>query len=135
MARKNTQVIVGVVIIAISLIAAIYSLQDSVTPYSTVSDIVGKGDNMIGKRFHVNGTVVNDTIDWSQEDMLLKFKLTDNVSMMDVEYSRPAPNNFEDGRMVVVEGMYNEDRVFEAREILVKCPSKYAPDESYDTEE
>ena len=134
MARKNTRVIVGVVIIAISLVAAIYSLQGSVTPYSTVSDIVDGGDDMVGKKFHVNGTVMNDTIGWSQEDMLLKFKLTDDVSVMDVEYSRPAPNNFEDGRVVVVEGMYTEDRVFEAREILVKCPSKYAPDENYSGE-
>ncbi|MDY6964953.1 MAG: cytochrome c maturation protein CcmE [Halobacteriota archaeon] len=132
---KKTQLIVGIVVIVVSLIAAIYSLQSSVTPYITVTNLVNGGDETMGRAYHVNGTVVDGSIDWDRDNMLLTFKVTDEQEMMDIEYPRSAPNNFEAGRMVVVSGIYSEDKVFEADEILVKCPSKYAPDESYDINE
>ena len=131
MVKKNISLMIGVLVIVISLVVAAYSLQGSVTVYKTVSEIALSGDDMIGRPYHVNGTVVNGTINWNVNEMLLTFKITDDVEIINVEYPKPAPNNFEDGRTVVVSGIYTKDKVFEANEILVKCPSRYAPDESY----
>jgi len=43
-----------------------------------------------------------------------------------VEYDGPRPGNFDDVTKVVAIGMYQPQRdTFEARELLVKCPTKY----------
>ena len=41
-----------------------------------------------------------------------------------VHYANPKPANFEDAERLVVRGSTKGD-IFEARHILVKCPSKY----------
>ena len=41
-----------------------------------------------------------------------------------VQYNNPKPANFEEAEQVVVQGR-TEDGVFVAKNILVKCPSKY----------
>ena len=41
-----------------------------------------------------------------------------------VRYNNPKPANFEEAEQVVVQGR-SQDGVFEAENILVKCPSKY----------
>lgn len=41
-----------------------------------------------------------------------------------VEYPNPKPANFEDAEQLVIMGRMQND-VFQAREILMKCPSKY----------
>lgn len=43
---------------------------------------------------------------------------------MKVVYNGPIPNNFESATSVVITGKY-EHGIFQAREILTKCPSKY----------
>lgn len=135
MVKRNISLIIGVIVIVVSLAVAAFALQGSVSVYKTVSEIVLGGDDVIGRPYNVNGTVVNGSIDWDQDNMELTFKVTDDNEIMDVTYPKPAPNNFEDGRMVVVSGSYTRDKVFEANQILVKCPSKYAPDESYSNDE
>ncbi|NTV46905.1 MAG: cytochrome c maturation protein CcmE [Chlorobiales bacterium] len=42
-----------------------------------------------------------------------------------VIYNNGKPNNFEQASSIVVQGKYVDDGTFEARDILVKCPSKY----------
>ncbi len=135
MVKKNISLIIGVIVIVACLAVAAYTLSGSVTVYKTVSEISLGGSDVIGKPYNINGTVVNGSIDWDKDDMVLTFKLTDEKEIINVKYPKPAPNNFEDGRTVVVYGVYTKDRVFEANQILVKCPSKYAPDESYSTNE
>jgi len=68
--------------------------------------------------------VVEGSVDWHPKEILLTFKLTDGSETVDVEYRGSIPNNFEEGKMVVVGGVYDMN-LLRADEILVKCPSKY----------
>jgi len=135
MAKRNISLIIGVIVIVACLAVAAYTLSGSVTVYKTVSEISLGGSDVIGKPYNINGTVVNGSIDWDKDELILTFKLTDEEETIDVKYPKPAPNNFENGRTVVVYGVYTKDKIFEANQILVKCPSKYAPDESYSSDE
>ena len=50
----------------------------------------------------------------------------DGGDQMRIEYSGPKPANFDNVTKVVAIGTYNpEKQVFLAKELLVKCPSKY----------
>ncbi len=45
--------------------------------------------------------------------------------MLPVVYKGVKPDTFEQGESVVAEGRLGSDGVFQASNILVKCPSKY----------
>lgn len=56
---------------------------------------------------------------------LFSFYMTDAYGVeLKVVYKGSMPNNFETATSVVVTGKYH-DGVFEANDILTKCPSKY----------
>ena len=79
-----------------------------------------------GSRAHVVGEWVKDQhFEYNPERNRFSFMMKDSQgSVMQVVYNNPKPANFEDAESVVVEGRMNGD-VFEAENILVKCPSKY----------
>ncbi|MBW2174847.1 MAG: cytochrome c maturation protein CcmE [Deltaproteobacteria bacterium] len=61
-----------------------------------------------------------------QNNMLVFTLREDSGDEMAVEYDGHKPANFDDATKVVSTGKYNEKRrVFVARELLVKCPTKY----------
>ena len=119
---KKTQTIIGVIVIILCIVGVGMALKGSVVPYITVTEL--KSGDYAGEYVQVNGTVVDGSVDWHPKDILLNFKLTDGRETIDVEYRASIPNNFEEGKMVVVGGIY-EANLFRAEEILVKCPSKY----------
>ncbi len=121
--KKETRIAIGVGIILVCLLVLGLTLKGSVVPYITVSEL--KSGDYMGKYIQVNGTVVEGSVEWHPKDVLLTFRLTDGKETVNVSYNGSIPNNFQEGKMVVVGGTY-EDGLFKADEILVKCPSKYA---------
>jgi cytochrome c-type biogenesis protein CcmE len=71
----------------------------------------------------VAGTVANDTItrDTSQS---VHFTINDGAHDMSVVYAGTLPDTFHADAQIVVEGHLAND-VFQADQVLVKCPSKY----------
>ncbi|OFV67616.1 MAG: CcmE/CycJ protein [Candidatus Syntrophoarchaeum caldarius] len=120
--NKQTRLAIGAIIIVLCLIGLGLTLKGSVVPYITVSEL--KSGDYVGEHIQINGTVVTGSVEWHPKDVLLTFQLTDGHEVVNVEYRGSIPNNFEEGKMVVVGGVYERD-LFEADEILVKCPSKY----------
>jgi cytochrome c-type biogenesis protein CcmE len=52
--------------------------------------------------------------------------MTDGKEEVAVLYAGLMPDAFADGREVVVEGTYYQDRrILEASKLVTKCPSKY----------
>ena len=114
--------IIGGVVIFLALAMAMYSFQSTLTSYVTVSeakasnrpvqvaDIVGKG---------------TDRYDLKSNNLLFTLR-EDGGDEMKVEYDGPRPGNFDNVTKVVAIGKYEPKReVFLAKELLVKCPTKY----------
>ncbi len=59
----------------------------------------------------------------------VRFTLTDGYEAIAVQYSGALPQNFDEGRDVVVVGSLKGGDALEASKILVKCPSKYEGEE------
>lgn len=116
--------IIAIVIIAVSIGALVGSLYDS----STYADL-DQALSHPGKEFHVVGT-----LDRSQEIVYepgLNASLT-TFSMRDLEgktckvhLAKAKPQDFERSERLVLIGKANENGEFEARDMLMKCPSKY----------
>lgn len=80
-----------------------------------------------GAQAHVVGTWVKEqAFAYDQQANVFSFHMKDqNGKVIKVVYNNLKPANFEDAEQVVVEGKMLADGQFEAKHILVKCPSKY----------
>lgn len=116
--------IIAIVIIAVAIGALVGSLSDS----STYADLELAMANP-GKEYHVVGV-----LDRSQEvvyEPSLNASLT-TFTMQDLEgrscrvyLSKAKPQDFERSERIVLIGTANANGEFEARDMLMKCPSKY----------
>lgn len=84
-----------------------------------------------GHKAHVVGTWAKDRpVQYDPNQNLFVFFMADEQgNVRRVHYANPKPPNFEDAERLVVEGQVRGD-VFEASNILVKCPSKYNDERS-----
>jgi cytochrome c-type biogenesis protein CcmE len=118
---KKSYVIGGIVIV-LAMVMAMYSFQSTLTSYVSVSE--AKASN---RPVQVAGIVVEGSDKYDLESNNLLFTLReDSGEEMKVEYDGPRPGNFDNVTKVVAIGKYEpKRRVFQARELLVKCPTKY----------
>lgn len=114
--------IIGGVVIVLAMAMAMYSFQSTLTSYVSVSE--AKASN---RPVQVAGIVVEGTDRYDLDSNNLLFTLReDSGDEMKVEYDGPRPGNFDNVTKVVAIGKYEPKRkVFLARELLVKCPTKY----------
>ena len=77
-------------------------------------------------RAHVVGTRAEERpTHYNRSDNVFTFYMKDQTGAVHkVHYSGPRPANFQNATQVVVEGKMG-NRAFQARNILMKCPSKY----------
>jgi cytochrome c-type biogenesis protein CcmE len=115
---------VGGAIIVVVLSWLIFSnIQGASAPYLTVEQLLAQEPSE--RLVRVSGLVVGDTIDWDAQHLVLRFQVADEGGSIPVIYEGVRPDMFRDGAQVVVEGKQSSSGVFEAKTLLLKCPSKY----------
>ncbi|MBN1848857.1 MAG: cytochrome c maturation protein CcmE [Deltaproteobacteria bacterium] len=123
MSKKiNKSHIIGIIVIIIALAMAMYSFRSSLTNYVSVYEAKA-GKNTV----QVAGILVRDTAHYDTRNHHLIFTLReDGGDEMVVEYGGPRPADLEGTSKIVVIGKYNtEKQTFVAKELLLKCPTKY----------
>jgi len=118
--KKGT--LLAIAAIAVFAALGVYSFKKSLTPYVPFAQARATQGIV-----QVAGTLVKGTPRFTEEDKSLHFTLQekDGAERMDVAYAGAKPLNFEDATSIVAIGTY-DGKVFTARQLLVKCPSKYA---------
>lgn len=123
----NTNTILGVVLIAgaAALGATLMTeVEDNTVYYYSVSE-AQSAEVRAQPSVRMSGNVVTGTVDRIPEQQFVSFAITDSLGVTAmVSYTGPIPDIFRDGVEVVVEGRF-ENGVFEASNLLAKCPSKY----------
>jgi cytochrome c-type biogenesis protein CcmE len=112
----------AIIVLAVGYLI-VSSIGGSTAYYLTVEEVKAKGPS--GQTVRVAGTVMGETIEWSAEELKLRFKIADDSGSLAVIYNGPRPDMLRDGSEAVVEGRYIEGESFEASNLLLKCPSKY----------
>ena len=121
---KRTKLIVGGIVVAIVVGYLIVSAaQGSAAYYMTVQELEARGPS--NRNVRVAGTVVDGSIVWDPRALQLHFEMADGSGQLPVTYNGARPDMFLDGAELVIEGHLTPDGVFEARTIILKCPSKY----------
>ncbi|MBN1642649.1 MAG: cytochrome c maturation protein CcmE [Anaerolineae bacterium] len=121
---KGMRFLIGGLVILAALGYLIYSAASgSAAYYVTIDELAEQG--AARRNVRVAGYVVGESIVWEARDMRLRFDMVDESGRLPVVYNGARPDMFRDGAEVVVEGKLGEEGVFEARSMLLKCPSKY----------
>lgn len=126
---KKRYIIGGVILVAAVGYLLYMALGSSTIYYVTVSELLDGGSNTYDTNIRVAGKVADGSIAWNAEELELGFAVVEGGASLPVIYEGTRPSSFKAGADVVVEGQYHPDRIFRATSVLLKCPSKYLPEE------
>jgi cytochrome c-type biogenesis protein CcmE len=101
--------------------------QSSAAYYYSPTQLLDKGSSVYNKVVRVNGNVAPGSVQQKSGDINLKFVVSDGGNTLPVVYQGVVPDTFLEGSPVVVEGSLDAGGVFQAKTLMVKCPSKYTP--------
>lgn len=127
--RKKTQILVGLsIIVGAVLFLLISSFSQTSVYYYTVDEL--ESINLRpDQRIRVSGKLVKNSISYDPSGPELKFVIQsqDGNFRLNVVYHDVMPDNFMRSEEVVATG-FLRGSLFEAEQLLIKCPSKYEPE-------
>jgi len=116
----------------------------------TVDEVKAEGAGVIGKSLRLSGAVIGDTIEYDADTLTLTFEVAhvpgDNADIeaqgglgevlraavedptrarVKVLYVGPKPDLLRSEAQAIMTGKIGSDGVFQADELLLKCPTKY----------
>lgn len=140
----------GLLIVAAVIYLIVSSTQASAQYFFTISELENKGSSVIGKDMRISGAVIGDTIQYDPQNFTLSFTIADipgdnkvieaqgglakvlHEAVIDpsrphlqVVYSGVKPDLLRDEAQAIITGKMGQDGVFQANELLLKCPTKY----------
>ncbi|MCY4095498.1 MAG: cytochrome c maturation protein CcmE [Gammaproteobacteria bacterium] len=108
---------------------AFYAMQQNLE-FFYLPDRVVSGEAPTGKTIRAGGMVVEGSIDRSNEDLSVRFELSDMAgSSFPVVYEGLLPNLFVEGQGAIVSGTLDESGLFYADQVLAKHDENYMPPE------
>ena len=122
--------ILFIFLLLISVILSIFlilkSLEENVVYFLSPSEIKSLTE-IKNKKIRIGGMVKENSIVVDSEN--IKFIVTDLKNEINVIYSGPVPNLFEEGKGVVAEGFLKDKSFLIAEKILAKHDENYMPPE------
>lgn len=120
---KARYIIALAIIIGFVIYGAV-SLKTSLTPYVSFAEAKSSPQTV-----QVMGELEKSATRYDTTVGLLYFTLKDkHGDLLEISYKGVKPGNFDQATQIVAIGDY-KDKVFQADQLLVKCPSKYQGEE------
>lgn len=140
----------GLLIVAAVIYLIISSTQASAQYFLTVDELLAKGDSVSGRDLRISGAVIGDSIQYDSQTLTLRFDVAhvpgDNSEIeangglakvlhdavedqsrnrLSVVYNGVMPDLLRNEAQAIMTGRVGSDGVFQAEELLLKCPTKY----------
>lgn len=140
----------GALIIAAVIYLIVSSTQTSAQYFLTVSELNEESAAMVGKEVRVSGAILGDSIKYDAQTLTLEFTvvhipgdnneitamgglavvlhaatLDSTLPRMQVVYHGVKPDLMRNEAQAIMTGRVGADGVFQADELLLKCPTKY----------
>jgi cytochrome c-type biogenesis protein CcmE len=117
--------------------------------FMTVDELVSREAELVGQNARISGVVIGDTIEYDGQTLSFEIAhIPDSAADIDDEgglaevlhqaanvegsnrveivlYDEPKPDLLDHEAQAIVTGKLNSDGVFEADELLLKCPTRY----------
>jgi len=143
--------LIGGLLIVAAVAYLIFSATNANAQYFlTVEELHARGQAMAGKDVRISGAVIGSTIQYDPQSLTLAFTVAqvpgDNKEIdaqgglaavlhaavidpakprLQVVYHGPRPDLLKDEAQAIMTGRLGADGVFQASELLLKCPTKY----------
>ncbi|MEP6756078.1 MAG: cytochrome c maturation protein CcmE [Chthonomonadales bacterium] len=117
---------IAFLVVGACMFISLYAFSDAMAQHTTISQAVAKPGVML----QVPGKIIKETVQYDSLKGRLQFNISepnDPTKVMTIVYSEPKPENFDAATSVEAVGEYR-DGAFHAKNLLVKCPSKYNDD-------
>ncbi len=125
--RKLKYLLAGGIVV-LALAGMMYSaVTESMVYFYTPSELIQKKGSVTGKALRVGGLVVDGSVKWDPQALLLTFQLTDGQGTVFVRHKGTAPDLFKEGVGAVVEGTWTRDGYFRSSNIMAKHSEEYKP--------
>ena len=140
----------GLLILAAVIYLIVSATQANAEFFMTVNELKSKGNSLVGRSLRISGAVIGDTIQYDPQTMNLTFEIAhvpgDNAAIemggglaavlhaavtdsmrarLTIVYNGPKPDLLRNEAQAIVTGHLDEDGIFLADELLLKCPTKY----------
>jgi cytochrome c-type biogenesis protein CcmE len=123
--KAIVKIAVGVVVIGGGVGYFMYqAMQSSWAYYYSVDEFSAAADRQ-EQSFRLAGRVKPGSVVRDMENVTLRFTLAGAQAELPVQYEGVTPDNFTEGREVVVEGRLAPGGVFQADLLMTRCESKY----------
>jgi cytochrome c-type biogenesis protein CcmE len=133
MTRKQRRLaLIGTALAVLGIAAALVltALRESIVFFNSPSDVVEKQIGP-GTRIRLGGLVQPGSI-VREQNMAVRFEVTDGKSAIRVNYTGLLPDLFREGQGVVAEGALDVTGAFKADSVLAKHDETYMPKEVAD---
>ena len=151
MKKTSQKTIIAVLVIAAALVALLIATTRSSTQYFlTVSELQENQAEMVGRNVRMSGVVLGDTIVYNPNTLDLTFEVAQipgdhrvikemggmafvleqaaadpTLPRITIHYNGVKPDILKHEAQAIVSGSLDANGVFQAKELLLKCPSKY----------
>ena len=148
---SRAKFMIGGIMIAVAIIYLIASSTKATKQYyMTIDELIAKGETIVDRDIKISGVIIGDTIEYDAQTLTLWFTIVNvpadfdevqraggvmevqqqaiadpNASRLEVEYIGPRPDLLRHGAQAIITGRLDEDGVFYADELLLKCPTRY----------
>jgi len=148
--QRTKFILGGLLILAAVVYLIVSSTQASQEYFMTVDELKAEGASVVGKSVRLSGAVIGDSIQYDAENLSLTFDIVhvtgDNNEIeaqgglaevlhqavtdtsrkrITVHYVGPQPDLLRNEAQAIITGKLGEDGVFQAEELLLKCPTRY----------
>jgi cytochrome c-type biogenesis protein CcmE len=143
-------IIGGLAILGAVIFLGINAMKAGAEYFYTIDELYSQGQSVVGKPLRISGAVIGDTIQYDPETLTLTFTVahipadnqlleeegglaealhaavTDSTrNRLQVVYIGPKPDLLQDEAQAIMTGKLDENGVFQAEELLLKCPTRY----------
>ncbi len=150
-AGGRAKFIIGGLLIVVAVVYLIVSsLQSSSQYFLTVKELQDKGAAITGRDVRVSGAIIGNTIQYDSKTLTLRFTVANipgdqkeidrlgglakvlhlavtdpTAPRLQVVYQGVKPDLMRDEAQAIMTGKMDSNGVFQASELLLKCPTKY----------
>ena len=118
-------ILLTLVIILSAVLLILYNTRENVSYFYTPSEI-DKSDIKIDKIIRIGGFVENDSFHKISSSSF-KFRITDEKNSINVNYTGILPDLFREGQGAVIEGYFENKKIFNATTVFAKHDENYMP--------
>jgi cytochrome c-type biogenesis protein CcmE len=129
--RKQRLITVLLIVLGSSVVIGLvlFALKENINLFYPPSKIQ---EAPVGSKIKVGGCVVPGSVKYANEDLRVRFVITDGMASLSVDYTGMLPDLFAEGEAAIADGRLNEEGVLVASQVLAKHDETYTPVEVAD---